>query len=97
MQDRNGSVSRRVRRVLTMVGNLEKNESMIREHRVTDEWTIELGGRPFRVRRFRSGLHQGETWRVWGSAGHHGLTRDCHESRPSFKRAVAWMQAQLAA
>jgi len=58
MQDRNGSVSRRVRRVLTMVGNLEKNESMIREHRVTDEWTIELGGRPFRVRRFRSGLHQ---------------------------------------
>jgi hypothetical protein len=41
-----------------MVGNLEKNESMIREHRVTDEWTIELGGRPFRVRRFRSGLHQ---------------------------------------
>ena len=46
MQDRNGSVSRRcVRRVLTMVGNLEKNERMIREHRATDEWTIELGGR----------------------------------------------------
>jgi hypothetical protein len=34
---------------------------------------------------------------VWGSAGHHGLTRDCHESKPSFKRAVAWVQAQLAA
>src|SRR5271156_4981533 len=49
------------------------------------------------VRRFRSGPHQGETWRVWGSAGHHGLARDCHESKPSFKRAVAWMQAQLAA
>lgn len=81
-----------------------KNIGRIERHSTTDEWDIVLDARSYQVKRVtgdRAGSYDkatktwvpGENWYVYG--GGYNRSHLCDDEKPTHKRVVAWLKAQL--